>query len=310
MIRDMRIVVIIRGLIGRTTHPHHKFSLLVGVLITLAAPALHSQVTAATAATLAQPTSAAPAPIKPIPFEVVSIRPSVPTHIHGDYFTDDGYTIRGITPYTLLTYMSKTLSGVPDWCSNERYDIEAKVAEADVPAWKSMNFKQKSLSMQSMLENRFHLKWHMETKMEPGFELVIAKNGSKLKEAKPDETYADGVKAEDGTPLKGVFLSSSSRRGSGLTGFIGQAARMDQLTYYLQMFARAPVIDKTGLGGTYDLTLVAAHEPSPTATDSDLINDGPSLFSAVQQQLGLKLTPAKVPVEYLVVDHIEVPSEN
>ncbi len=288
----------------RTSQLRRRFWLLAAAaLIAFAAPALHSQATAP--ALIAQPISAATGPVKPIPFEVVSIRPSIPTRIHGDYFTDDGYTIHGITPYTLLTYMSKTLSGVPDWCSNERYDIVAKVAEADVPAWKELNFKQKSRSMQAILEDRFHLKWHMETKMEQGYELVIAKNGSRLKEATPGGTYPDGPQAKDGTSRHGVFLNV------GLTGFVGQAASMDQLTANLQMFARAPVVDKTGLAGTYDFTLTAAPQPALTPGDSDPpVSNGQSLFSAVQQQLGLKLTPAKVPVEYVIVDHIERPSEN
>jgi uncharacterized protein (TIGR03435 family) len=204
--------------------------------------------------------------------------------------------------------MSKQLIGVPDWCSNERYDIVAKVAEADVPVWKELNFKQKSRSMQAMLEDRFHLKWHIETKMEPGYELVIAKNGPKLKEATPGETYQNGVKPRDGTPRHGVFLNFD---GTGPTGFVGQAASMDQLTANLQMYARAPVVDRTGLAGTYDFTLTAAPQPALTPGDSDPpVSNGPSLFSAVQQQLGLKLAPAKVPVEYVVVDHIERPSDN
>ena len=102
---------------------------------------------------------------------------------------------------------------------------------------------------------------------------------------------------------------SSGGRGVGLTGIVGTAAGMDRLTYYLRMFARAPVVDKTGLTGMYDFKLTAAPQPDLNAGDSDpQVSKGPSLFSAVQEQLGLKLVPGKVPVEYLVVDHIERPT--
>jgi uncharacterized protein (TIGR03435 family) len=291
----------------RTTHTRCRFSLLFAIVIALATPALHSQVTAPAAGTPARPIAAAIGQVKLIPFEVVSIRPSEPGRPQGDFFTDDGYTRRGITPQTLLTYMNKKQIGVPDWCFSERYDIVAKVAEDDLPAWKNMNFKQKSQAMRPMLEDRFKLKWHMETRMESGYELVIAKSGSKLKEPTADEL---DLRAKDPTPGHAVSLSAS--RGVGLTGFVGQAATMDLLTYYLQMFARAPVVDKTGLAGTYDFTLSAAPEPNPNvpAPSDPPISDAPSLFPAVQQQLGLKLVAGKVPVEYLVVDHIERPTAN
>jgi uncharacterized protein (TIGR03435 family) len=286
--------------------PLHRTLILVATLIALAAPALHSQATAPRAATPAQPISAGAGSIKPILFEVVSIRLSMPTRINGDYFTDDGFTIHGITPQTLLTYMSKRLIGVPDWCFNERYDVVAKVAEADVPIWKAMNFKQRSLAIGPMLEGRFKLKWHMEARMEAGYELVIAKDGSKVKE--PTAAELD-LRAKDPTPGHAVLFSGS--RGGGYK-VVGQASSMDLLTYYLQeFFTRAPVVDKTGLPLTYDFALDAAPLPDLTAPGSDPpVSDGASLFPAIQQQLGLRLVAAKVPVQYVVVDHIERPAAN
>jgi uncharacterized protein (TIGR03435 family) len=157
-----------------------------------------------------------------------------------------------------------------------------------------------------MLEDRFKLKWHIETRMEPGYELVIAKDGSKLKE--PTAAELD-LRAKDPTPGHAVLLSHSI--GVGYT-VVGQASSMDLLTYYLQEFLTcAPVVDRTGLAGTYDFALNAASLPDLTAAGSDPpVSDGPSLFPAIQQQLGLKLVAAKVPVEYVVVDHIERPTAN
>jgi uncharacterized protein (TIGR03435 family) len=286
------------GQIVRIPHTRSKLSLIAAALVALAAPALHCQATASPATS-----PATTGPVKPIPFEIVSIRQTTPGHIQGAGFTDDGYSIHAVAPIILLGSMSKTLSGVPNWCYTERYDVMAKVAEADVPVWKNMNFKQKSLSIRPMLEDRFQLKWHKETRMESGYELEIAKNGSRLKEAVPDETYPHGPKEKDGTPKHEVVMSR--------TGFYGQAASMDQITSNLYLLAHAPVIDKTGLTGTYDFTLTAEPELPPTVAGSDPpVSNGPSLFSAVQNQLGLKLVPAKVPVEYLVVDHIERPTPN
>jgi len=242
-------------------------------------------------------------PTKPMPFEVVSIHPTMPSRISGNAFTDDGYTMHAVTPNVLLSYISHTLAGLPDWGNSERYDIVAKVAEADQPAWKTMTFQQKSVSIRLMLEDRFHLKWHTETRMEQGYTLVIAKGGVKMKEATPDETYPGGPHNADGTPRHEVYPGPSV--------IVGQAGNMEQIVHTLGLFARAPIEDKTGLTGLYDFMLNAAPEPPPGAAVSDPpVSDAPSLFVAVQKQLGLKLVPGKVPVEYVVVDHIERPAAN
>jgi uncharacterized protein (TIGR03435 family) len=300
-------VVIMRDQMTRASYVGGKYSLLVVAFIGFTAPGLHSQVTVTAPVMPARASSESAGAVKPIPFEIVSIRPSVPGRAQGDFFTDDGYIRRGITARTLLDYVSKKLLGVPDWCFQERYDVVAKIAEADVPTWKNMNFKQKSLAMRPMLEDRFKLKWHMETRMEPGYELVLSKSGSKLNQATPAEIE---LRAQDSRPGPGMF--ASGRPGMGITGLVGKAARMDQLTYGLEEFLlRAPVVDKTGLTGMYDFTLNAAPVPAPTAVDSDApVNDAPPVFPAVQQQLGLQLVAAKVPVQYVVVDHIERPTAN
>jgi len=287
------------------THAHLKLALV----ILLTAPITLAQSPTPPAATPAQPVPTATAPVKPIPFEVISIRKNISQRVSGLRFTPDGFATEGSSVLRLLSMLGNAdTAALPGWCSTERYDIAAKIAQSDIAAWQKLGYKERDLSIRTMLEDRFKLKWHMETKMEPGYELVIAKSGSKLKEATPDETYPNGPKLQDGTPRHGLDMSMS---GGGISGFSGQAATMDQLTGQLRMFTRTPVVDKTGLTGTYDFTLNAAPQPMLTAGDSDPpVSDGPSLFSAVQQQLGLKLVPAKVPVETLVVDHIERPTPN
>jgi uncharacterized protein (TIGR03435 family) len=272
------------------------------------APVVPTQTSAApVAGTAPAPATAA---AKPIPFEVISIRKNISQRFSGLKFTPDGFSTEQSSVIKLLSMLGNIdTAALPGWCSTERYDIAAKIAESDIASWQKLGYKEKDLSIRTMLEDRFKLKLHIETKMESGFELVIAKNGSKLKEATPDETYPNGLKAQDGTPRHGLSMSMSS--GGGVSGFSGQAATMEQLTGQLRMFTRTPVVDKTGLTGTYDFTLNAVPEPPLTAGDSTPpVTDGPSVFSAVQQQLGLKLESASVPVEYLVVDHIERPTEN
>jgi len=288
-------------------------SLKLVLVLLLTAPIALAQSAAPSAAVPAQPATAqaATAPAKPIPFEVISIRKNISQRVSGLRFTPDGFSTEGSSVIRLLSMLGNTdTAALPGWCSTERYDIEAKIAQSDIASWQKLGYKERNLSIRTILEDRFAMKWHMETQMEPGYELVIAKNGSKLKEATPGETYPNGTKAQDGTPWHGVFLSSPSRA-VGITGFGGQAATMDQLTGQLRMFTRTPVIDKTGLTGTYDFTLNAVPEPPLTAGDSTPpVTDGPSVFSAVQEQLGLKLVPTKVPVETIVADHIERPTPN
>jgi uncharacterized protein (TIGR03435 family) len=273
-----------------------------------AAPVVSTQTSAAPVAGKAPAPATAAA--KPIPFEVISIRQNISRRVSGLNTTPDGFSTEGSAALRLLRMLGNIdTAALPGWCSTERYDIAAKIAESDIASWQKLSNKEKDLSIRTLLEDRFAMKWHIETKMEPGYELVIAKSGSKLKEATPDETYPNGPKLQDGTPRHGLSISMSS--GGGISGFSGQAATMEQLTGQLRMFTRTPVIDKTGLAATYDFTLTAAPQPPLTAGDSaPPVTDGPSVFSAVQQQLGLKLESASVPVEYLVVDHIERPTEN
>ena len=175
--------------------------------------------------------------------------------------------------------MSKTLSGVPDWCSTERYDIVAKVAEADVPVWKNLTFKQKSLAMQPMLEDRFHLKWH-KTRMESGYELVIAKNGSRLKEAVLGDTYPNGLRAGDGTrsmELSCLEQDSLARRQAWVKFCITSSC-----SPVPRWLIRQDSPERTTSSSSQILRrLLTAGKPP--------VSNGPSLFSAVQKQLGLKL---------------------
>jgi uncharacterized protein (TIGR03435 family) len=176
------------------------------------------------------------------------------------------------------------------------------------------------LMLQNLLADRFKLKFHRETREVPVFELVVGKNGSKLKEsAGPAPDYGDPATKlpspkvdRDGNPLPppGV-IAFRTVNGSPQAAFNAAAESMKDFAAMLASSLGRPVLDKTGLPGKYDFLLSWASEPpkGPIPAASD--DSGPTMVTAVQEQLGLKLESRKAAVELLVVDHYEKkPTEN
>jgi bla regulator protein blaR1 len=204
--------------------------------------------------------------------------------------------------------------GGPSWVSSEKYDVEAKMDQATADQVKKLGVTDKEHALQHMLQtllaDRFQLTTHRETKELPIYSLVVAKGGSKLHEAKSGE-----IKGPDGRPLpRGFHLI---RFGSG--ELTGQGLGMDEIADLLRRQTGRTVVDNTGLKGNYDLTLQWMPDqiaPAPNGTggegaDSSTSSEsGPSFFTAIQEQLGLKLESQKGPVEILAIDHVERPSEN
>jgi bla regulator protein BlaR1 len=164
------------------------------------------------------------------------------------------------------------------WMDSQLYDVDAKT-----PGDRALGREEMRPLLQGLLAQRFHLTLHREHKNVSGYELVVAKDGPKLKAAKAGgETHAQILP----------------------NGFDTQSSSMSLLAEILTRSAGEPVVDKTGLAGEYVVRL-------RYAAANDVNSTLPSIFTAIQEQLGLKLQPAKVPVEYLVVDHAErVPTEN
>ena len=228
----------------------------------------------------------------------------------------DGYSATNISLKMLLQaaygIREDLISGAPSWADSARYDIDAKVAGPDVDTLKKLSPEQRRSMLQPMLEERFKLVVHKETKQLPVYDLVVAKGGSKLKEATPGDTYANGIKGPDGVARGGMM-----RVGPGQLA--AQGVPISSMVNMLSQQLHHTVIDKTGLTGKYDLELnwtpdpgsepmfkgadSSQHDPAPDSS-------GPSIFTAIQEQLGLKLQSAKGPVETLVIDHVEMPSEN
>jgi len=255
-------------------------------------------------------------------FDVVSVKPSKPgaTEFRSG-FTPDGFSSSN-TPllaiiqvaYGLLGSNEDQITGAPSWVKAEKYDIEAKVNGADLPVFAKLNRQQRDLMLQTMLADHFKLTASRDIRQLPVYALVIAKNGPKLKEAKSGDTYVNGIKGSNGPTGPGA-----NAMGRGY--IVCQRTHIAELAWLLRLETGRTVLDKTGLAGQYDISLQWTPEeeaaqmfsnnggsqqgttPAPDAS-------GPSIFAAIQEQLGLRLEPQKGPVEGLVVDHVERPSPN
>jgi len=187
-----------------------------------------------------------------------------------------------------------------------------------------------SAMVQSLLADRFKLRSSREKKDFPVYELAIAKNGPKLHESKPGDAYPNGIKDFEGRghgkllriePIEGGQLRLIGQ-GIPIVGPVGSGPPGSLMGVLTDVLGRT-VMDQTGLKGIYDFTLQWAPDQSQAATltgpegtkpatdnQSQPESSGPSIFTALQEQLGLKLESTKAPVDVLVIDHIERPSEN
>jgi len=181
--------------------------------------------------------------------------------------------------------------GLPAWADKDRFDVEAKADDDTVAAMQKLSGKEQEQftrgMLQSLLADRFKLRVHYESMLQPVYELVLAKGGSKLKPL-PAEQKPGWGKFDHGE----LILHGRS---------IAEFAHFLSVS---QSTGRT-VVDKTGLTGNYDIDLKWTPDDQQGTPDA-----GPSLFTALEEQLGLKLVPAKGPVDKLVVDHVEKPSEN
>jgi uncharacterized protein (TIGR03435 family) len=181
---------------------------------------------------------------------------------------------------------------------------------------------QQNLMLQSLLEERFHLTFHHEMKELKVYNLVAAKGGVKLKESIPTDGCSMGATSVAGKtcgPRSEHFgiASAASSEGRGEiftspTGLMaGKNVRMDLLARVASQQAGEIVLDKTGLVGTYDFRLEFAAIDLRTNRPADQESPLPSIFDAFQQQLGLKLEPAKTMVEVMMIDHVDaMPTDN
>jgi len=194
--------------------------------------------------------------------------------------------------------------GAPDWVANTFYDIQARSDEAaDARLAKLTNNEvrlEKRNAIRVMLADRLGLKTHLETRNTSIYNLVVDKGGVKMQVAPPPPPTADGEAPPP--PRPSDVQAHGSQHG---LEFVGSNATMRAVTGVLSSMVEAPVIDKTGLTGVYNYTLQIGREWSERDPES-----WPSIFSAVQEQLGLKLEAEHESAPNLVVDHITKPTEN
>jgi uncharacterized protein (TIGR03435 family) len=214
-----------------------------------------------------------------------------------------------------VPFQSPQLTGFPAWAASLRYDIEATAQKGtiapDAPT-KIRDGKMKAM-LQSLLEDRFHLKMLREPKEQPVYEVVIAKGGPKLKKSR----MAEAACAEAPT---GFATGCHSIMGGIGRGIHGDAINVADVTLFVQNWTDRPVIDNTGLTDLFDIQTEgwAPMRPRPPGPDGAPLTGGDvglndpdrqTLFQ-VFEQLGLKMEPQRAVVDMFVIEHLEMPSEN
>lgn len=217
----------------------------------------------------------------PPAFEVASVKPAAPgnrtrvAYLPGGRFTA---TSMALTTLLSLAYDMREFQmvGGPAWMASARWDVSAKTDNS------SATSKEMSTMLRALLAERFKLVLHPETRTLPVYELSVAASGLKIKESAKDK-------------------ERSLNGGSGRA--VGAQVSMETLSQFLSMQLSRAVRDRTGVSGAFDIALTWAPDVS-----QDL--SAPSIFTAVQEQLGLKLVSARGPVESIVIDSVERPTSN
>jgi uncharacterized protein (TIGR03435 family) len=280
----------------------------------------------------ASPCAAATLPAA-APFEVVSIKPNAGN--------SSGFSMSN-RPDGAFTMVNGTLSmlisrgyagyseviGLPDWASSMRLDVNAIVSRAGTPP----TAEQRCAMTRAMLDERFKLQVHSETREVPAFDLVLARSDGRLgKSLTPSDVDCVAYAAEQrakaeaaraaGEPpaarpalsMTGPLAPCSTRSQGTAAGstFEGQMT-IASLASMLRSRAGRPVVDKTGLSGYYNVRFEAANTAALSASSDTAATPGelPNIFTAVQEQLGLKLESSKTMVDVLIVDRVERPTEN
>jgi uncharacterized protein (TIGR03435 family) len=248
---------------------------------------------------LTLPSQALTQPTPPrLTFDVASIRPAQPGTRGGMVKPlpgGNGYTVQNMPLKIILSLAyripARQITGAPDWLDTQPYDIEART---DHP----YSLDDLHTMLRNLLADRFNLKFHTETKQGPVYALTVDKSGLKMK--------------PNGTGQDLAIPITFGKNGD----YIGTRVPMQYLCWWLggQLQSdQRPVIDNTALTSSYDFTLSFMPQLPPGAAKDNLppdIQDRPSIFDALKQQLGLKLEPQTGPVDYYVIDHIDKPSAN
>jgi uncharacterized protein (TIGR03435 family) len=248
-------------------------------------------------------------------FEIASVRPDDPNQMFRmvySKFSGDGYRASHVTVQGLLKDAfdldDSRILGAPGWVRTTQYEIEARIDTNTALALGKMNEEQQKIAhrrmLTTLLADRYHLAVHLETRNLPTYELVVAKGGSKLHEAKAGDDYSHGLKTWRGETV-GPHMMQMQLHAGKIRALGGQGVPLDVLVNQLTAQVGRTVVDKTGLSGNYDFNLKWSTIGAESSDDADA-----SLFTALEEQLGLKLEARKGPVPVVVVDRVEAPTEN
>ena len=232
-------------------------------------------------------------------FEVASVKPAKPGTQGGGIKPLPGgqtYVATNVPVKLMILLMyhlnDSQVSGGPGWLTTDLYDVDAK---ADGPH----SIDELHIMFQHLLEDRFKLQFHKETKILPAYELVVEKSGSKMTENHNPEHFDFPV------------------QGRGIGSIQATHCSMSYFSWIISQNLRKPIVDQTGLKGFYDFKLEWTPELPPGAAERAAeagvtlpSANGPDIFTALREQLGLRLDSHKGPVEVMVIDHVEKPTEN
>lgn len=243
-------------------------------------------------------------PPKTPTFDIASIRQNVDPHLGWRMqFTADGVTALDVTLQYALEeayglYDIERWSGGPDWLNSRRFNIEARFDPAQYP---DITLEQRRAMLRQMLADRCRAAVHHEPKDFPLYALVLAKNGPRLGESKPENLNRTNI-----------YGSACLIRQSGSDHLVMTGCTVREFATLLEGAARLDlnrnVIDQTGLADRYDFAL--NWSPQDQTLADRLKSTGPDVFTALEKQLGLRLKPAHGQLDTIVIDHIEMPSEN
>ena len=282
----------------RLQHFHREFLAVLGATVIVAS---------ISAEATAQVPTAPPGPQRPS-FEVASVR----VHDPNDNKDTDNFqpypggrfTASICSLWMLIHYAFQVqpyqIAGTPSWIKSEHYDVDAKPAEPH------SNVDDIPLMLQALLEDRFQLKYHWETREQPGYDLVVVK---------PGKLPASILKGDCPPPFSNSELLPKDAACGGLPNSPGHAKGYNlsarDLAGSLSWLLSKPIVDKTNLAGRYDVELRWTPDSIEMRSNAPSVDDAPNISTAVQEQLGLKLQSARVPVRVLVIDHVEKkPSDN
>jgi uncharacterized protein (TIGR03435 family) len=257
-------------------------------------------------------------PDDPPRFEVASIKRDVSVQAGPQYRIFPGLSVQRATLKYLITLAYQVddfrVSGGPGWINSDRYNIEAK---AEAPLAYSVEYRTLQYRrLQTLLQERFQLALHRETRELPVYDLTVAKDGPKLQSP-------NCIQSEPGDPAIAPGKTMMDYCGFGQLGrnlYQASSGSMTELARVLSLRLGRDIFDRTRITGKFRIQLRFAPEPSTGLSDAlpadgrgspaATADFGPDIFTALQEQLGLKLESSKGPVDLLIIDHVERPSEN